>query len=234
MNRDINKILEDQKSYYKQRASEYDEWFFRTGRYDRGDKNNTDWFREIEIVKKDLDSNSPYGDVLELAAGTGLWTSILKQSAKQILAVDFSPEVLVLNSQRNGQSNIQYETADIFNWLPAKKYDFVFFSFWLSHVPEEKFEQFWNLVKSSLKPNSRWYFVDSRPDEFSRAIDHSLDPKSDIVKRKLNDGGEFDIIKRFYEPQELTSRLQRLGWDARITASPRFFIYGSGIYNDPA
>lgn len=229
MNRDVEKILDEQKSYYRQRAYEYDEWFFRTGRYDRGEKNNADWFNEIELVKRDLGSHSPFGEVLELAAGTGLWTGLLKEFANQILAVDFSPEVLKLNSERNGNSNVQYTSADIFSWVPDKKYDFVFFSFWLSHVPEEKFEQFWNLVKASLKPSGRWYFIDSRPDDYSRAIDHSLDLNSDVVKRKLNDGGEFEIIKRFYEPESLTSRLQGLGWDARITASPRFFIYGSGI-----
>ena len=29
-------ILQDQIEYYRARAGEYDEWWFRTGRYDRG------------------------------------------------------------------------------------------------------------------------------------------------------------------------------------------------------
>lgn len=229
MNRDINRILEDQKTYYCHRAGEYDEWFHRTGRYDRGEKNNADWLNEIETVKNDLSTFSPLGETLELAAGTGLWTSLLKQYAIKISALDFSTEVLRLNSERNGSSNIRYTSADIFSWVPDKKYDFVFFSFWLSHVPEEKFDQFWGLVNDSLKPNGRWYFIDSRPDDFSRAIDHSLDLNSDVVTRKLNDGNEFDIIKRFYEPEVLSSRLQNLGWKTRTSTTPRFFIYGSGM-----
>ena len=229
MNRDINKILEDQKTYYRQRAGEYDQWFLRTGRYDRGDKNNSDWFNEINTVKNDLSDLSPLGETLEFAAGTGLWTSVLKQSATQISALDFSPEVLELNSAKNGSSNITYTSADIFSWVPDKKYDFVFFSFWLSHVPEEKFDLFWELIHTCLKPNGRWYFIDSRLEDFSSAIDHSVDLNSDVVTRKLNNGGEFDIIKRFYEPETLSSRLQNLGWNTRISTTPRFFIYGSGM-----
>lgn len=30
-------ILQEQIQYYRDRASEYDEWFFRQGRYDRGE-----------------------------------------------------------------------------------------------------------------------------------------------------------------------------------------------------
>ena len=29
-------VLSDQIAYYRARAGEYDEWWFRTGRYDRG------------------------------------------------------------------------------------------------------------------------------------------------------------------------------------------------------
>ena len=31
-------ILKEQVEYYRQRASEYDEWFFRQGRYYRGEE----------------------------------------------------------------------------------------------------------------------------------------------------------------------------------------------------
>ncbi len=30
------RILEEQKAYYRARAAEYDEWFYREGRYDHG------------------------------------------------------------------------------------------------------------------------------------------------------------------------------------------------------
>jgi SAM-dependent methyltransferase len=33
---DENELLDEQLAYYRARAGEYDEWFLRTGRYDRG------------------------------------------------------------------------------------------------------------------------------------------------------------------------------------------------------
>ena len=33
---DERKLLDEQMAYYRARADEYDEWFFREGRYDRG------------------------------------------------------------------------------------------------------------------------------------------------------------------------------------------------------
>jgi demethylmenaquinone methyltransferase/2-methoxy-6-polyprenyl-1,4-benzoquinol methylase len=71
-------------------------------------------------------------------------------------------------------------------------------------------------------------FVDSKPDEFSRAIDHSIDLNSDVVIRKLNDGTEFNIIKRFYDVKDLSERLQSIGWITDLASTDRFFIFGSG------
>jgi hypothetical protein len=39
-------ILQEQVQYYRERASEYDEWFFRQGRYDRGEEHRQQWFSE--------------------------------------------------------------------------------------------------------------------------------------------------------------------------------------------
>ena len=41
--------------------------------------------------------------------------------------------------------------ANIFDWRPERRYDAVFFGFWLSHVPPATFHEFWALVRSSLR-----------------------------------------------------------------------------------
>lgn len=54
-----NTILKQQIDYYRTRATEYDEWFLRKGKYDRGPRLNTLWFAEVAQVKKELKQFNP-------------------------------------------------------------------------------------------------------------------------------------------------------------------------------
>ena len=47
-------IIQQQITYYSARAEEYDEWFYRTGRYDRGEEINQRWFNEAIVVRTAL------------------------------------------------------------------------------------------------------------------------------------------------------------------------------------
>jgi ubiquinone/menaquinone biosynthesis C-methylase UbiE len=158
-------LLEGQLAYYRARAGEYDEWFLRTGRYDRGPEWNRRWFSELEQVRRELRVFGPAGEVLELACGTGLWTVELARHAASITAVDASPEVLEINRSRlreaGSETPVRHVLADLFDWSPQKTYDVVFFGFWLSHVPPARFAAFWELVRSALGPGGRVFFVDS-------------------------------------------------------------------------
>ena len=223
-------ILQDQIDYYRARAGEYDEWWFRTGRYDRGPEFNARWRAEVETVETALDTwltaRRPQ-TILELACGTGLFTRHLAPRVPHITAVDASPEVLAINRSRVATTNVDYVEADVFSWRPAARYDSVFFSFWLSHVPEERFAAFWNNVADALAPGGSAYLIDSAFDPTSTAKDHVL-PERDagIVTRRLNDGREFRIVKLFWEPQALAARLSALGWSATLAQTPSYFIHG--------
>ena len=49
-------LLAEQIAYYRARATEYDEWFLRLGRYDRGEEQNRQWFAEVEQAREALES----------------------------------------------------------------------------------------------------------------------------------------------------------------------------------
>jgi len=132
-------LLREQIEYYRARADEYDEWWLRRGRYDRGAQDNARWFAEAAQVRAALDDWRPRGNVLELACGTGIWTQELARYAERLTLVDSSPEVLAINASRVQQPNVQRIEADLFEWRPTEQYDTVFFSFWLSHVPHARF-----------------------------------------------------------------------------------------------
>jgi SAM-dependent methyltransferase len=228
-----DRLLEGQLAYYRARAGEYDEWFLRKGRHDRGPEWNRRWFSELEQVRRELDRFGPTGRVLELACGTGLWTVDLARHAAGITAVDASPEVLEINRARLRKASpefpVRYVRADLFDWSPDDAYDVVFFGFWLSHVPPGRFAAFWDLVWSALRPGGRGFFVDSlgpeAPEEKRRL---GWTPGDPTMLRRLNDGREFRIVKVFYDPVELEARLAGMGWRFSVRRTENHLLYGSG------
>ncbi len=168
--------------------------------------------------------------MLEIAAGTGLWTQRLAPAVQRLTALDAAPETLALNRERLGAlaERVSYATADIFSWSPAERFDAIFFGFWLSHVPPERFEGFWARVGDWLTPGGRVFLVDSSYEQTSTARDHQLEgAEATTVERKLNDGQRFRIVKVFYTPETLGGKLAELGWKADLRATPRYFLYGS-------
>ncbi|HEX5158534.1 MAG TPA: class I SAM-dependent methyltransferase [Ktedonobacterales bacterium] len=222
-----DRLIEEQIAYYQARAGEYDEWFLRQGRYDHGPEMNARWFAEVEQVARALEAFAPTGDVLELASGTGLWTQRLVATARTLTAVDSSPEVHAVNRERLGGAAVRYEEADLFRWQPDRQYNTIFFSFWLSHVPPERLESFWSMVRAALAPGGRVFFVDALYEETSTAKNHQLEgPDAHAVTRRLNDGQEYRIVKVFYRPEMLTEQLTAWGWQARIERTHTYFYYG--------
>ncbi len=232
-------LLREQINYYRARANEYDEWFLRQGRYDHGAGENARWHAEVAEVARALDAtlaevaSGPDAAALELAAGTGLWTQRLAGRFAQVTAVDAAPETLALNRERLGAAadRVTYQVADLFAWRPTRRYDLVFFSFWLSHVPPERFAAFWSLVGDCLAPDGRAFLVDSSFALSSTARDHQLEGADATgVSRRLNDGREYRIVKVFYTPERLGAALTPLGWQADIRATPTYFVYGQATH----
>ena len=222
------KLIEEQIRYYRARAPEYDDWFFRRGRYDRGEEHRREWNAEAATAEAALREARPSGRILELACGTGLWTRHLAPPADEMTAVDASPEVLRLNRERVGSAHVHYIEADLFGWQPTGQYDFIFFGFWLSHVPPGRFEDFWELVAKSLKSDGQVFFVDGlfHPDS-SAAYSGPVDPDGTLSERKLADGREFTIVKVFYETAPLEQRLSKLGWQGVVRSTGKYFLYGN-------
>jgi hypothetical protein len=48
----------------------------------------------------------------------------------------------------------------VFSWHPAARFGVIFFSAWLSHVPANRFEQFWQVLRGLLAGNGRVLFID--------------------------------------------------------------------------
>jgi demethylmenaquinone methyltransferase/2-methoxy-6-polyprenyl-1,4-benzoquinol methylase len=224
-------LLDEQIAYYRARAPEYDAWWLRTGRFDRGAENNAAWHSDVAAVEQAvigrLAAARP-ATVLELACGTGLFTRHVAPHARAVTAVDASPEVIAINRARVAADNVRYVEADLFAFEPQARYDCVFMSFWLSHVPRARFASFWSMVRRALAPGGFAYVVDSAHDPTSTAIDHPApDRQAGVVTRRLDDGREFRVVKVFWTPELLTERLRAIGFAADVAQTARYFVYGS-------
>ena len=204
--------LTEQLAYYRAIADEYED-------------------HAIEVPGGDellaaIDAFRPVGDVLELACGTGIWTERLLRSAATVTAVDGAPEMLTRARNRlKASRSVRLVQADLFTWTPDDRYDVVFFGFWISHVPEARFESFWSLVANALRPGGVVFFFDDSFRPESELIEGQASP---VVQRRLNDGTAFNVLKVPWQPSDLEDRLRALEWNVTVTGTSGPFYWGTG------
>lgn len=213
-------------AYYEARAGEYDDWYLRRGRYERGPIHDTAWFAELDAAGRWLDGLPIRGQIVELAAGTGWWSPLLAGKGELTMydaaeaPLDRARERLLAHGLR---AHLHVRDA----WAePDRQVDALFAGFWLSHVPRQRLGAFLALVRRWLRPGGTFAFIDSLLDPQSSAVDHPA-PAGERSIRRLDDGREFDIVKVHYRPAELEAALAEAGFGGvSVTTTGRFFLAG--------
>lgn len=206
-----NPLLAEQLGYYRASADDYEDYALEVPGQD-----------ELLVA---IERFRPTGDVLELACGPGVWTERLVDTAKSVTAVDAAPEMLARARARVTSRRARFIEADLFTWHPDRRYDAVFFGFWLSHVPEELFALFWSLVADALNRAGQVFFFD---DNYRTEEELIEGPESPVIQRQLNDGTQFRVLKVPHEPAELERRLRAMNWDISVTTTAGPFYWGIG------
>ena len=190
-------LLEQQIAYYRARAPEYERGLYSSD-------------EAQALIDQVIERVPPGGDVLELACGTGVWTERLAQRAATLTAVDAAPEMIDIAWRRAPRAT--FVAADLLTWRPTRRYDTVFFGFWLSHVPAARFAEFWELVANCLVDGGRVVFVD----EHVCNADKETWLADEVVERSLSDGSTHHVLKTYIDPPQLTAHLADLGWTADV------------------
>jgi 2-polyprenyl-3-methyl-5-hydroxy-6-metoxy-1,4-benzoquinol methylase len=207
-----DEVLADQVDYYRRRAGEYDVTAY------------GDLAAARARIARLVAELRPTGSVLEIACGTGLWTEALAGLADTVTAIDAAPEVVEIARDRVRSASVSFEVTDVFSWEPATRFDVIFFSAWLSHVPMRRFEQFWRLLRGLLIENGRVLFIDEHVDECEKET--YVVGCDEVVERRLRDGSRFRVIKNFVDPEGLELRLRRLGWECAIRREGSDWVCG--------
>ncbi|MEV8020055.1 class I SAM-dependent methyltransferase [Streptomyces sp. NPDC086554] len=180
-------LLAEQIAYYRAGAAEYDRPYA-----ERQD------LQDLLTVTEDLPIG---GDVLELACGTGQWTTMLAARARSVTAVDAAAETLAIARSRAASPHVRFVQADMFEWQPPRRYDTVFFVLRL-------------LALTCPAEAAREEMLSGR--------------SAPAAVRRLDDGSRYRIVKVFHDPRTLTDDLTALGWSARIRTVAGKFTVGVG------
>ncbi|HEY7591233.1 MAG TPA: class I SAM-dependent methyltransferase [Candidatus Limnocylindrales bacterium] len=224
-----DRMLDDRAlvDYYAARASEYDDWYLRRGRYSHGPVHDAAWNAELDAAGAWLDGLPISGEIVELAAGTGWWSPLLAPKGELSL-YDANEAPLDLARKRLVAHGLRAHTHVRDAWAePDRQVDALFAGFWLSHVPRDRLAAFLGIARRWLKPGGTFAAIDSLPDPQSGAADRPAEPPSgrDRVRRRLAGGREFEIVKVFYRADELREAMRGAGFrDADITTTGRFFL----------
>lgn len=212
---DQDQLLAEQIAYYRARAPEYEAGADELLGLGGG-----------EELRRALDAFRPEGHVLELACGIGWWTERLLQGAESVTALDAAPEMLARAAARiRDNPRVRFVEADLFRWQPDRRYDVVFFGFWLSHVPLERFKAFWSLVADCVAPGGRVFFAD----DAYRTSDELIEGRSSpVIQRRLLDGTPFRAVKVPHTSEALEELLRELGWDIEVHRTSGAFFWGAG------
>ena len=197
-----DELLAEQAEYYRRRAGEYDDTSY--GNLAVAGPRIARLVAEMQVR----------GRVLEIACGTGLWTAALAETADTVTAIDAAPETIAIARRRVTSQRVRFEVADVFTWRAAARFDVIFFSAWLSHVPAGRFAEFWRQLQGALADGGRVLFIDEHVDV--RDKETYLPGEDEIVERRLLDGSRFRIVKNFVDPDVLSRQLRAIGWDCRI------------------
>ncbi len=229
---DAARLDPEMVAYYEARAPEYDDWYLRRGRYDRGALDNVAWASELDAATMWLDGLPWGGRIVELAAGTGWWSPLLA-SRGELWAYDAAEAPLDLARERLVAHRLRAHLHVRDAWAepdptvaPA---DGLFAGFWLSHVERSALPEFLDLARRWLRPGGLLAFVDSRSDPASGAADHPPVTEGRAA-RIVADGREFSIPKLFHDPRDLEAALRGAGFEAaEVTATGRFFLLGRAV-----
>jgi ubiquinone/menaquinone biosynthesis C-methylase UbiE len=199
---------DDLLSYYSRRAKEYEKVYEKPER-------QADLHRLHQWIVGEL----RHQEVLEVACGTGYWTSRIARAATAITAFDASEEVLELARRKEYPPNrVHFHVADAVSLTDIHgKFGAVFVGFWFSHLKRQDQQSWLARLHTLLRPGGKVVIVDNRFVAGSSSPIARSDIEGNTYQvRKLADGSSFEVIKNFPTAHELRTLLNRWSQDPGI------------------
>jgi ubiquinone/menaquinone biosynthesis C-methylase UbiE len=176
------------RTYYDRRAGEYDDWWLGRGQF--ADRDRPCWRAEVDTLIR-LVSSLPPARVLDVGCGTGFLTRYL---TGHVTGVDQSVSMLRIAATRVGAALIHADAGRL--PFPVGGFDRVFASCFYGHLLADERRVF---LEQARRVASELVVVDAAVTGAERA--------EQWQRRRLDDGSEHVVYKRFFTARALADEL---------------------------
>jgi ubiquinone/menaquinone biosynthesis C-methylase UbiE len=190
----------DIKSYYAQRAGEYEKPYAKPERQP-----------ELGALKELLPGWLAGHNVLEIACGTGYWTEHIAKTARSIQATDINQEVLALARRKSyGLCDVRFSQTDAYTLADIDGvFTAGFAGFWWSHIPRSRISNFLQAFHAKLAPGAPVVLLENLyvPGSSSPMASTTDEEGNTYSLRRLENGSEWRILKNFPTEAQLRQDL---------------------------
>jgi demethylmenaquinone methyltransferase/2-methoxy-6-polyprenyl-1,4-benzoquinol methylase len=206
--------MNETERYYAERAAEYDRVY-----------SHPAWASDLPRLGDRIEALFPGRRVFEVACGTGYWTERVARVAARVHAEDLSTETLAL-ARRRPYAPAAVTLAQQDAYIPGiGGFDGGLAALWLSHVDLARMDEFLAAFHSRLEPGAVVLMFDERDTPDRRAPASRIDAAGNrYERRRLAAGGEFEIVKNFFDGDGLTRQFKAHGRDFEFEELERFWM----------
>lgn len=205
----------DTVTYYKDRAKEYEEIYFRPERQEE--------LKKLEDILKSIFKDKA---IIEIACGTGYWTERISETAKSILATDINDSVLeVAMNKKYRKNNISFQNQDLFSFNPKERFESLFGGFIWSHIKLQELDNFIDRINSLVLPNGTIVLIDNNYVEgISTPVTDKDEFGNTYQTRTLKDGSEHLVLKNFPTAELINKKLKDKAKEINFTSLGYYWI----------
>jgi SAM-dependent methyltransferase len=207
--------------YYDERAPEYDEIYMGRG---PGIPHPEIYSKDVEAIAS-LCARHGCGHLVDIGCGSCFWLPHYVRNCAEITLVDQSQKMLAQCQKRitklDTDVKINYVKGDFFRIrFFTERFDSAVVAFFISHLTKEQESIFFGKMTRLLKPRTRILWIDGLWSEMRRQYRE----KEGIQSRRLKDGREYRIFKKYFTADDAARILNAYALDlVTIYAGDVFF-----------
>ncbi len=210
-------MTQEMIAYYAQRAAEYERVY-----------ENPRWPDDLARLKARIPGLLTGRRVYEVACGTGYWTRVVAERAAAVHATDVNDDTLALARAKTYEAPVSFECRNAYACaLGPAGFDAGLAALWLSHVDLERLDAFFRAFHSHLGPGAPVLMFDERQraERESRVAASRTDGAGNRYEiRQLRNGERFEIVKNFFDPDDLALRLADQATDVAYRELAWFWV----------